>query len=162
MKVKTVKMKKNIQVPLTEEEFKGHAVELAKLMGERGRLESQMASSRSHFKSKIDEVVAKIGAECQLIQEGKEWRDCACIQTLDYDEKTVTVAVEGTGEIVEHRPMYLSEMQAEMTFEEEQAAAEPEALPEDESAAEETEAVVEDEDEFDLGGEELERGGHAD
>lgn len=116
MKAKTIKTVKSLNVELTEEEFKGHAVELAKLMGERDRIESNLQSMRSQFKAQIDEATAKINRERSLVQTGREWRDVQCVMTLDYDTKRVITARQDTGEVVEDRGMYVSEMQVEMNF----------------------------------------------
>ena len=139
MKAKIVKVVKSLNVELTEEEFKGHAVELAKLMSERDRIENRMTSMRSQLKAEIDEVVAKINRERTLVQTGREWRDVSCAVTYDYDAKRVTTAAADTGEIIEDRAMRLDEMQVEMDFDGEP---EQEDMPEPCSEEEDLESVV--------------------
>lgn len=116
MKTKTVQVKKSLHVKLTQEEFNDHAIELAKLMSERDRIESSLASMRSSFKASIDETTAKIAKERQLVQEGREWRDVHCTVVYDYDERRVITTRTDTGEVIEDRAMRLDEMQMEMDF----------------------------------------------
>jgi len=123
MKAKTVKIVKSLNVELTEEEFKAHAVELAKMMSERDRIENQMQSMRSQFKAELDEATAKINRERTLVQTGREWRDIHCTVVYDYDKKRVVTSRTDTGEVIEDRVMRLDEMQVEMDFDDASAIA---------------------------------------
>jgi len=72
IEVKIEKCKRNLHMPLTQDEFRERSTELAKALSTKAGLERKMASVRSSIKAEIDIVDGTIGKMSQIVSENAE------------------------------------------------------------------------------------------
>lgn len=116
---KVEKCKRNLHMPLTQDEFRDRSTELAKALSTKAGLERKMASVRSSIKAEIDVQDGTISKLSQVVSENAEWRDVQCEKHLDYEKRKVWFVNVETGEKFDERTMRLDEMQIDLPLDEE-------------------------------------------
>lgn len=119
IETKVEKCKRNLHMPLTQDEFRDRSTELAKALSTKAGLERKMASVRSSIKAEIDVADGTISKLHQIVSENAEWRDVQCEKHLDYDRRKVWFVNVETGEKFDERTMRLDEMQIDLPLDDE-------------------------------------------
>jgi len=119
--------KRTLPVRLTDDELLNQARKMAEASEAAEAAEQARKQATTQYKAEEEEARGKEKAARTLMRNGYEYRPVDITVTKDWDQKTVTVSRDDTGEIVEFREMSNSELQLEIpTAEPEKAEASPE------------------------------------
>lgn len=81
---KEIPCKEDLLYTFTKDEIDSKSKELARLMGERARVEDEKKSSASGFKSKLDDMTTRMKLLSDHINNGQEMREVECVLKLNY------------------------------------------------------------------------------
>lgn len=100
--------------PLTEDELKQYANELAVKIGEKSQHEDELKSFRSQMKANIDETDAKINRFSEVIRNKYEYRNIECEIEVDPKQKIKSYYDIETGELISTRKMNPDDFQEDL------------------------------------------------
>ena len=112
----STKLIRNLETPLMDSEKLARADELARTLAQLREHESTMANIKAGWKKISQELEAKVSFYGKIVGSGKESRAVECREDLNWEDKTVDCFRLDTGELVDTRPMYAHELQAEMAL----------------------------------------------
>ncbi len=113
---KSTKQTQLLKCDLTDEERQEAAIELARLVEQVQTLEADKKSVMSRLKGDIESATAELLAKSNIVRDGYQWSKVDCTQIMDYDEATVTLSRDDTGEVLKDRKMNAEERQQEIDW----------------------------------------------
>lgn len=106
--------KRTLPVRLNDDELLEQARKMAEASEAAEAAEQARKQVTTQYKAEEEEARGKEKAARTLMRNGYEYRPVDITVTKDWDEKTVTIRRDDTGEIVEFREMNNSELQLEI------------------------------------------------
>jgi len=118
--VETRTLTRTLRVRLLPQELAAKADELAHTIQEVDHLEEEKKSVTAGMKHKIDEATARRSGLAAIVSSGSDYLPVQCRQVLDRIRKRVTYIRLDTGEELEDRAMFESELQRNLPMEDEE------------------------------------------
>lgn len=113
---KIERLNKWLPVRLSPTQLLERATKAANLIKERADVEADKAARIREYGEKIKELAGEISRLSQIVASGSEFKNVECEVRRSYLEKRVITVREDTGEIVDDRKMFESEMQGDLPF----------------------------------------------
>lgn len=110
-------VKRNIKVPLTDEEIVKYAKEAADKSLAATNKKEELKSFSKQRKGEIEEIETEIHNLQWKVNSGEEWRQVECTEERDIEKKVKVYKRVDTGEYVDSEPMTDYELQ--LTIEDE-------------------------------------------
>lgn len=102
---------KHLKCYLTEEEKAKAAANLVQRMEDLTRKNDALTAIKNQFKGEVARIEADISHYQSLVRDGYEFHDVPCRVARNYETENITITRLDTGEIIEDRRMYGSELQ---------------------------------------------------
>lgn len=118
------KTSRELRVKLTETELLAQGQKMAEAMEALDEAVANKKATVTHYKALEEEAQGRANAARTLLRNGYDYRKVDCTLIKNWQNKTVSVRRDDTGEIVEHRAMHNSELQIEIPAEAETEAVE--------------------------------------
>ena len=118
MSTKVSKFTQTLKVMLTQKEVAEASQKLAYAVQKLAGLEDERKAAASNFKRQIEEVQAQQARLSDIVASESDWKPVDCERVLDWDSKMVSVVRLDTGEMIENRAMYASELQQPLPMDE--------------------------------------------
>ncbi len=113
---KSLTIKKNLPVILTNTELLGISKELAKANQDKAHVESEKKEVNAGFAAKQKMCDAHIESLSLKISTEREYRDVECEMIFDHENRTKTTYRKDTGEQVECEKLTSEDMQEELNL----------------------------------------------
>jgi len=103
--------RETLRVNLTEMEIVEHARAAARANSELLRLEEELKAIKSDYKAQMDKEQAKLNEHSGKVNNGWEMRPVACTIYKNYQDNSIVITRDDTGEIIRERIMSADERQ---------------------------------------------------
>ena len=115
-KPKITKYMRSLKCDLSEEEQASAAVLLAQKLDEMDALEGELVSVKKSIQGKVALAQAEASNAKNMVRDKYEVRSVEVKETMDYEDKSVTIVRLDTGEVIESRKMSETELQMELGY----------------------------------------------
>lgn len=109
-------LSKWLPVKLTRLEVAERGQTMAQRVKEKVELEAEKASVMRGFGEKLKAIGGEINRLSKIVADGEEYRNVDCEVIRSFIDKKVIITRKDTGEVIEERKMFQSEMQGEIPF----------------------------------------------
>ena len=114
---KTKTVTKWLPVALTESKILDRARTMSQRCKEKEELEAEKASVNRVFGERLKKLTGEVARLSNVVSTGLEDQSVECSEITSYLDRTCTIVREDTGEVVETRPLYESELQVALIVE---------------------------------------------
>lgn len=115
-RTRTTAETRTLRVDLSRDEVAEYADQLAQATQEEAQVENERKAVAATFKQRSEEVSARKSRLASLVSNKCDWRPVKCSRVLNYQEGTVSVYRDDTGERIERRSMTEDEAQTFLPF----------------------------------------------